>query len=193
MTYRQFGKSGLEVSEIGFGAWQLGQSGWGHVDKDRAADALRVALDTGVNLIDTAAGYGGGESERRVAQVLSERGITIGSGSGTDRVVVVTKTPPAPGPWPPSPYDSIEDRYSAEYVRKNTEERLRNLNTECIDVLLLHSWTRAWNRNPSALHVLQALKAEGKILLAGVSTPEHDQNLVVDLMRSGLVDVVEVI
>jgi aryl-alcohol dehydrogenase-like predicted oxidoreductase len=57
----------------------------------------------------------------------------------------------------------------------------------------IHTWTRAWNRDPSALQVLAKLKAEGKILAVGVSTPEHDQNAVIDLMRQDLVDSVQVI
>lgn len=193
MRYRTLGRTGFEVSEIGFGAWQLGQTGWTDTSEDSAKKALHAALDTGVNLIDTAAGYGGGKSERLVAEVLAERGITPGQGQGKDRVVVVTKTPPAPGAWPPSPHDDINDRYSAEYVRANVEERLQNLNMECLDVLLLHSWTRVWNRNPTVFDTLAALKREGKIHAVGVSTPEHDQNSVIALMGEGVVDAVEVI
>ena len=62
-----------------------------------------------------------------------------------------------------------------------------------IDILQLHTWTRAWNRNPAPFEVLRALKKEGKVRLVGVSTPEHDQNSVIDLMRGGWVDVVQVI
>ncbi|MFW5995579.1 MAG: aldo/keto reductase [Spirochaetia bacterium] len=193
MKYRSLGKTGFEVSEIGFGAWQLGQTGWTDTSEESAKKALHAALDTGVNLIDTAAGYGGGKSERLVAQVMAERGVTPGQGQGSDRVVIVTKTPPAPGAWPPSPHDDITDRYSPEYIRTNVEERLQNLNTACLDVLLLHSWTRVWNRNPSVFETLAALKREGKIHSVGVSTPEHDQNSVIGLMRAGLVDAVEVI
>jgi len=193
MKYRAFGTTGFEVSEIGFGAWQLGQTGWTTTTEESAKQALHAALDTGVNLIDTAAGYGGGRSEQLVAQILAERGVKPGTGTGSDRVVVVTKTPPEPGAWPPAPHDDINDRYSPEYLRSNVDERLRNLKTDCIDVLLLHSWTRAWNRNPTAFETLAELKQAGKIHAVGVSTPEHDQNSVIDLMKSGVIDAVEVI
>ncbi len=183
MQYRTLGRSNLKVSEIGFGAWAIGGS-WGPQNESDSIEALHRALDLGVNFIDTAAGYGGGRSERIISQVLKDRSETI---------YVATKTPPLPGKWPPSPYDNLEDRYPATYLRENIEERLRNLNTDCIDVLQLHSWTRAWNRNPRALDTLKDLQAEGKIRAIGISTPEHDQNSLVDLMRRGYLDVVQII
>jgi len=185
VKHRQFGRTGLKVSEIGFGAWAIGGS-WGSQRDEDSIRALHRALDLGVDFIDTAAGYGDGRSERIVGQVLKERG-------DQGRVIVTTKTPPAPGPWPPSPYCRWQDRYSEKYLRENVEERLRNLGTEAIDVLLLHTWTRAWNRDPQPLEILRTLKAEGKLRFFGVSTPEHDQNALVQLMKDGWLDAAEVI
>jgi aryl-alcohol dehydrogenase-like predicted oxidoreductase len=73
------------------------------------------------------------------------------------------------------------------------EERLKNLQAESLDVLLLHTWTRAWNDNPVALKILQKMKSEGLLKHIGISTPEHDQNCVIQLMRDGMVDVLQVI
>ena len=106
---------------------------------------------------------------------------------------MATKTPPAPGPWPPTPYCSDEERYSEAYLRANVEERLRNLGTDCLDLLQLHTWTRAWNRNPRPFEILRRLQAEGKVRHIGLSTPEQDQNSVVGLMRDGWLDTVQVI
>lgn len=183
MRYRKLGRTGFEVSEIGFGAWAIG-GGWGPQDEKESLDALYRSLDLGINFIDTAAGYGNGKSERLIAQVLKDR---------RDRVYVATKTPPLPGNWPPGPYDKAEERYPEKYLRENVEERLRNLNTDCLDVLQLHTWTRAWNRDPKPLDVLKKLKDEGKIRAIGISTPEQDQNCVIDLMRRGYLDTVQVI
>jgi aryl-alcohol dehydrogenase-like predicted oxidoreductase len=183
MNYRILGRTGLSVSEIGFGAWAIG-GGWGPQAEQDSLDALHKAIDLGVNFIDTAAGYGNGKSERLIAQVLNSR---------PEKVLVATKTPPLPGHWPPSPYDLAEDRYPETYLRANVEERLRNLQTDCLDLLQLHTWTRAWNKNPAPFDVLRQLQAEGKIRAIGVSTPEHDQNSVIDLMRSGHIDTVQVI
>lgn len=183
MQQRAFGRTGLRVSEIGFGGWAIGGSWGAQQDADSKA-ALHRALDLGVSFIDTAAGYGNGHSERIIGEVLRER---------KQPVFVATKTPPAPGPWPPTPYCRDDERYPESYLRANVEERLRQLGRERIDLLQLHTWTRAWNRSPRPFEVLRKLQAEGKLRFVGVSTPEHDQNAVIDLMRGGWVDAVQVI
>jgi len=72
MRYRTFGRMGWQVSEIGFGAWAIG-GGWGKVDDKEAVTTLHQALDSGVNFIDTAQGYGNGHSEQLIGKVLAER------------------------------------------------------------------------------------------------------------------------
>lgn len=183
MQMRALGKTGMVVSEIGFGAWALGGQ-WGGQDDAESIAALHKAIDLGCNFIDTAAGYGDGRSERVIREVLKSR---------SERIYIATKTPPAAGPWPPSPYCRAEERYPEAYLRANVEERLANLGVECLDVLQLHTWTRAWNRDPRPLEVLRKLRDEGKIRAIGISTPEQDQNAVVSLMREGYLDVVQVI
>ncbi len=184
MKYRTLGRLGWQVSEIGFGAWAIG-GGWGAQSDDDSLAALHRALDLGVNFIDTAQGYGNGHSERLIGQVLKQR--------RGERVYVATKIPPAPGNWPPGPYDRIEERYSESYLRERLELSLKQLGVECLDVVQLHTWTRAWNNNPTALEILRKFQKEGKILGIGISTPEQDQNSLVDLMRNGWLDAVQVI
>lgn len=177
------GPTQIDISELGFGGWAIG-GGWGDQSDVQSIASLHLAIEKGINFIDTAAGYGDGHSERLIAEVISQR---------TDEVFIATKTPPSPGPWPPSPYCRWQDRYSAAYLRDNLHQRLTNLKTERVDLLQLHTWTRAWNDDPQPLLVLRQLRDEGKIGLIGVSTPEHDQSCVIQLMRDGLVDVVQVI
>jgi aryl-alcohol dehydrogenase-like predicted oxidoreductase len=189
MKYRTFGRLGWNVSEIGFGAWAIGGS-WGPQSETDSVKALHTALDLGCNFIDTAQVYGDGKSERIIAQTLKERKRT----NPNERVYVATKIPPtAEGEWPPSPYDNIEDRYPEKYLRERLERSLRDLGTEAIDLLQLHTWTRAWNKNPAALETLRKFQKEGKIRGIGISTPEHDQNSLIDLMRNGWLDAVQVI
>lgn len=188
MKHRPFGKHGFNTSEIGFGAWAIGGS-WGEQGDADSLEALHRALDLGVTFIDTAAGYGNGRSEKLIGQVLRERA----AAGKSEKIFVATKTPPAAGHWPPSPYCRAEERYSEDYLRKNIAERLHHLGSHRIDLLQLHTWTRAWNRNPTPFKTLRALQHEGLIGLIGVSTPEHDQNCVIDLMRGGWVDSVQVI
>ena len=180
---RTLGRTQLEVSEIGFGAWALGGA-WGNQKDRESLQALHRAIELGVNFIDTAAGYGKGRSERVIARALSER---------QERVYVATKIHPLPGPWPPSPYCKAEERFPEDYLRKMVDERLDNLVTERLDLLQLHTWTRAWNKAPKPLEVLKKLQAEGKISFIGVSTPEPDQNSVIDLIRAGYLDTLQLV
>lgn len=186
MKHRPFGRLGWQVSEIGFGAWALGGGAWGAQSDDDSLAALHRALDLGVNLIDTAAGYGAGRSEQVIARALAGR-------ATREQVYLVTKTPPVAGNWPPQPHERIEDRYPEAYLRANLEERLRFLRTDRIDVLLLHVWSRAWNREPSALEVLEKFKREGKIRAYGISTPDHDQDQLNTLLAAGRLDVVQLV
>jgi len=187
MKYRSLGKTGYKVSEIGYGAWQLGGQ-WGTQKDEDSVKALNLAIDKGVNFIDTAAGYGKGKSEKIIAEVLKGR---------SERVYVCTKTQPKKNEgeifFHPGPYDNPEDRYPEKYLRKSIEERLNNLNVDKIDILLLHSWTRAWNSDPKPLKILQKLKEEGLIENIGISTPPADQNSVIQPIKDGLLDVVELI
>lgn len=188
MQLRPFGQHPFTTSEIGFGAWAIGGS-WGAQADAASLAALHRALDLGVNFIDTAAGYGNGRSEKLIAQVLRERA----AAGKRERIFVATKTPPGAGSWPPSPYDRADDCYSESYLRENIATRCSNLGTEKLDLLQLHTWTRAWNRDPTPFKILRTLQREGRLGLIGVSTPEQDQNSVIDLMRGGWVDSVQVI
>lgn len=188
MKHRPFGKHSFNTSEIGFGAWAIGGS-WGTQSDTDSLAALNRALDLGCNFIDTAAGYGNGRSEKLIAQVLRER---VAAGK-KEKIFVATKTPPGAGTWPPSPYDRAEECYSEPYLRENIATRCANLGVEKLDLLQLHTWTRAWNRNPTPFKILRQLQREGRLGLIGISTPEQDQNCVIDLMRGGWVDSVQVI
>jgi len=184
MNFRKFGKLGWDVSDISFGAWALGGGPWGNQNDSDSIAALNRALELGVNLIDTAAGYGNGRSERIIAQALTGK---------RDKVYIVTKTPPVSGSWPPQPHEKVEDRYPEAHLRANLEDRLRNFGTDCIDVLLLHVWSRSWNRDPRPLEVLAQFKKEGKIRAFGISTPDHDQDQLNALLAQGRIDVIQLV
>lgn len=186
MKYRPFGRLGWQVSEVGFGAWPLGGGMWGEQSDRDSVAALHRFLDFGGNFIDTAQAYGDGRSERVIATALRGR-------PGTGRVYVATKIPPRPGSWPPSPYDGIEDRYDERYLRERVERSLRELGTDCIDLVQLHTWNRAWNREPRALEVLRELRREGKLLGVGISAPDHDPDSANELMRTGWIDSIQLI
>ncbi len=110
-----------------------------------------------------------------------------------DRVKIATKIPPTPGYWLPHPNDVCIERYPENYLRERVEFSLQNLGAETLDLVQLHTWSRAWNSEPVALKFLQKMKEEGKIQAIGISTPEHDQNSLIDLMKNDWLDTVQVI
>ncbi|OHD67572.1 MAG: hypothetical protein A2177_12420 [Spirochaetes bacterium RBG_13_68_11] len=189
MKYRAFGRTGWQVSEIGFGAWAIGGGLWGPPRDEESRAALRKALDLGVTFFDTAQGYGDGHSERLIGGVLKERGITLGRGP----VRVLTKIPPLPGSWPASPHDTWEMRYPEKYLRERVDRSLHDLGTDVLDVVLLHLWSRAWHPYPVPLLVLRALQHEGKIHAVGISNSEFDEHAVTEPLRAGLLDAVETV
>ena len=184
MKYRTLGRLGWQVSQIGCGTWGLS---WCKQEDNESIRALLTALELGCSFIDTARAYGDGRSERAIAKALREW-------KSSERVYVATKIPPivAKGfDWPPGPYDSLEDRFPEEHIRKQLELSLASLETDCIDLVQIHTWSRAWNKDPRPFYVLRECQKEGKLLAIGVSAPEHDQNAVLSLLREGLVDTVQ--
>lgn len=183
LHHRPLGRIGLQVSEVGFGAWGIG-GGWGERDDEAALAALRTAIDEGIDVIDTAMGYGNGHSEELIGQVLRER---------TERVVVATKASPKNRRWPAAPDVSVEQAFPDGYLTECTEASLRRLGVETIDVQQLHVWAARWLTEGGWVDEVAQLKADGKIRAFGVSINDHEPNTAIELVRSGLVDSVQVI
>ncbi|WP_405668727.1 aldo/keto reductase [Streptomyces sp. NBC_01166] len=183
MRYRKLGRSGLPVSEIGYGAWGIGESSWVGATEDESVRALNRAVDLGVNFIDTARGYG--ESERIVGRVVRER-------TG-DEVLVATKVPPKNRVWPaPDGVDPAE-AFPGEHIRTSLETSLRASGLDHFDVLQFHVWNDEWMGRGDWLETVDDLKREGKIRLFGVSVNDHQPDTALALVRSGAVDSVQVI
>jgi aryl-alcohol dehydrogenase-like predicted oxidoreductase len=184
MHRRAFGRSGIEVSEIGYGAWGIGRSMWEGAEDDESVRALHHAIDHGVNFIDTAAAYGDGHSERLVGRVVGER---------DERVYVATKVPPKNMTWPAELGDDVSDVFPGDYIRAHTERSLRNLGAETLDLQQLHVWRDEWLDEGDWRETVEDLKAEGKIRLFGVSINDHQPESALQIVRSGVVDSVQVI
>ncbi|MDX3231113.1 aldo/keto reductase [Streptomyces sp. ME19-01-6] len=185
MHYRELGRSGLSVSEIGYGAWGIGESNWVGATEDESVRALHRAIDLGVNFIDTARGYG--ESERIVGRVVRERAI-----SG-DEVFVATKVPPKNRVWPaPDGLDPAET-FPGAHIRESVETSLRVSGLDHFDVLQFHVWSDEWVDRGDWLETIAELKQEGKIRLFGVSINDHQPDNALALIASGAVDSVQVI
>ncbi len=184
MNYRTLGRTGLRVSEIGFGAWGIGGRQWMGGNDDESLAALRRAIELGVNFIDTALAYNEGHSERLIGGILKETGAAV---------YVATKVPPMNRVWPASPGVSIEDVFPYEYVIRSTETSLQNLGVECLDLQQLHVWNPNWLSSDTWRRAFEELKKQGKARSVGVSINDHQPDSAVDLIRTGLIDTVQVI
>jgi aryl-alcohol dehydrogenase-like predicted oxidoreductase len=152
MKYRTLGKTGFEVSDISFGAWAIG-GGWGIVDDADSMRALEAALECGVNFFDTADVYGDGRSERLIARLAKEK---------KQRIIVTTKAGRRLDPH-------TTQGYNLKNITAFVERSLKNLETDCVDLLQLHCPPSEVYENEAFFSDLDTLVRDGKIRYLGVS------------------------
>lgn len=179
MKERLLGRSGISVSEVGFGCWGIGgltpnQTSYGATDDNQSTRALEYALDRGITFFDTANVYGGGHSEKLLGKVFRHK---------RDRVIIATKAG-----W--LDYESEPDFSSANIV-KSVDESLKRLNSSYVDLLQLHNPpNEILKSNSEVFNTLNALKKSGKIRSIGISTKSPQQALPCVEIES--IDVVQV-
>jgi aryl-alcohol dehydrogenase-like predicted oxidoreductase len=184
MNYRVLGSTGMEVSEIGYGAWGIAGDAWLGAEDERSLKALNRAVDLGLNFIDTALAYGEGHSERLVGKIVAER---------DERIYVATKIPPKNRIWPAPDGVPVGEVFPGEYVRECTEQSLRNLGLDAVDVQQFHVWQDDWVGSGDWLEAVDDLKRDGKIRFFGVSINDHQPENAIRLIETGVVDTVQVI
>jgi len=160
MRYRTLGKTGFTVSEIGYGAWGIAGDWWKDCTEDSALCAMNLAIDHGVNFIDTALGYGGGYSEQLVGKVVRSR---------SERVYVATKMPPKNYGFPAKPGTPLKEAFPKEWIVECTEKSLKNLGLERIDLQQFHVWLDEWADQDEWKEAVLQLKRQGKIGAVGLS------------------------
>jgi aryl-alcohol dehydrogenase-like predicted oxidoreductase len=160
MQYRSLGRTGWKVSEVSFGAWAIGGA-WGSVDDTESIAALEAAIDCGVNFIDTADVYGMGRSERLVADLKKRR---------KEEIIVATKAGRR------LPAQTVEG-YSEKNLTEFIEDSLRNLGTDCIDLLQLHCPPTDLYYHPEVFGFLDRMCAAGKLRHYGVSVERVEEAL----------------
>ena len=134
MKYRQLGRTGLQVSEIGYGAWGIGKSEWMGAEDEVSIKSLKAARDAGVNFFDTALAYGMGHSEQLLGRAF---------GKSKD-VVIASKVPPKNFVWPAKRGTPLDEVFPKEYVLSCLDKTLKNLGREHVDVYQFHVWTDEW-------------------------------------------------
>lgn len=184
MHYRTFGRTGWQVSEISFGAWQLGGQ-WGTVDDEESIAALLQAYEQGINFVDTAELYGAGHSEEVIGESLRRwQG---------EKVYVATKIQPLRWPDPDDDNPLMRGRYPEWYLREGVDAALTRLGVERLDLLQLHCWAPSSLTSLDWLETLNALRVEGKVDRVGVSLRDYRPDEGVDVAALGLVDSIQVI
>ena len=176
MKLRPFGNTGMNISEIGLGAWQLANPEWGIDDKGEALRIVQKSLEAGCNFFDTAPGYGGGRSEELLGEGLK---------SARKDIIICTK-------FSHHGEDGTGD-FDARYIRPVLEGSFRALQTDYVDILLLHNPPRELmdgRAAPELYEEMEKLKTEGKIREYGVSLDWREEvDMVVDTTKSKALEV----
>jgi aryl-alcohol dehydrogenase-like predicted oxidoreductase len=183
MKYRPLGSTGLNVSEIGFGAWGIGKSQWLGAEDSESLRTLKTAQEAGINFFDTALAYGDGHSERLLARAF---------GKSAD-VIIASKVPPKNSVWPARPESLLEEVFPSDYVRSSLDSSLRNLGRETVDVYQFHVWSDLWADQDEWQKTVQTMKESGKVRAVGISINDHQPANSLKALATGLVDSVQVI
>jgi len=161
MQYRSLGRTGWNVSEMGFGAWGIGGDAWGKTDDTEAIAALHKAIELGVNFIDTADVYGDGHSEQLIAQVRKQH---------REKLFIATKAGRRLNPH-------TAEGYNRQNLTSFVERSLRNLEMEALDLLQLHCPPSAVYDQAEVFGILDELVQQGKIRYYGVSVETVEEAL----------------
>ncbi len=184
MKYRCLGRTGYNISELGFGAWGIGAHMWIGAKDDVSLRALHRAADLGLNFVDTALAYGDGHSEQVLGKFLRER---------SERVYVATKIPPANDIWPAPDDAALQEVFPASHVIASTERSLRNLGVDCLDLQQFHVWNDAWTDQSEWRGTVERLKKEGKVRHFGISINDYQPENGLRAAETGLIDSFQVI
>ena len=183
MRYRRFGRTGWQVSEIGYGMWGMG--GWSGADDEESLGSLQYAVELGCNFFDTAWGYGAGRSEAllgRLVRANPER-----------KLYTATKVPPKNFQWPARASFSLAETFPPDHIERYVHESLRHAGLESFDLMQLHTWDDSWLADESWYRQLAELRRQGLCHAIGISLNRWEPWNGVRAVRSGLVDAVQVI
>ena len=183
MNYRRFGRTGWQVSDIGYGMWGMGA--WTGSDDAESLAALQRSIDLGCNFFDTAWVYGNGHSEKLLGEVLRKN-------SGK-KFYVATKVPPKNREWPARASATVDESYPPAHIEEYVGKSLQNLGLDSIDLIQLHTWQDKWLSDTRLIAALEKLKSSGKVRAVGISLNRWEPFNGVKAVRAGVVDSVQVV
>jgi aryl-alcohol dehydrogenase-like predicted oxidoreductase len=183
MRYRQFGRVGWQVSEIGYGMWGMGS--WSNSDDRQSLESLQTAVDRGCNFFDTAYAYGDGRSEKLLGQTVR---------ANTDKhLFTATKIPPMNQRWPAAPESTLKESYPPDHVEEYVHRSLRNADLQSYDLIQFHTWSDDWLRDDRWFYKLDDLRSQKLINAIGISLNRWEPWNGVRAVRTGQIDAVQVI
>lgn len=183
MRYRTFGRTGWQVSEVGYGMW--GMAGWTGSDDEESRASLDLAVERGCNFFDTAWAYGEGHSERLLGELLRRH--------PHERLYVATKIPPRNRQWPARASYALADVFPPDHIREYAEKSLRNLGVSTIDLLQFHVWSDTWAEDPAWQEAVASLKNERLVQAIGISINRWQPTNVLRALDTGLIEAVQVV
>src|ERR1043165_7452684 len=183
MRYRRFGRTGWEVSEIGYGMW--GMAGWANSDDDESLGSLQAAVDHGCNFFDTAYAYGAGHSESLLGQIVR-------SNPGK-RLYTASKIPPKDLKWPAQAESTLMQSYPPDHVEEYVHRSLKNAGLDQLDLMQFHTWNDEWMRDDRWFYRLDDLRSQKLINSIGISINRWEPWNGIRAVRSGQIDAVQVI
>ncbi|MFO0925883.1 MAG: aldo/keto reductase [Gemmataceae bacterium] len=183
MHYRTFGRLGWQIGEVGYGMWGL--AGWTGGDAEQTREALRLAVDGGVNFFDTALAYGDGASERVLGELVRAY--------PDRRLITASKIPPKNRQWPSRRGAALADVFPPDHIRASVETTLTNLGLPAVDLIQFHVWEDVWADDPTWQRAVDDLRRAGLVRGVGVSVNRWEPANVLRTLRTGLIDAVQVI
>jgi aryl-alcohol dehydrogenase-like predicted oxidoreductase len=191
MQYRRFGRTGWNVSEIGYGMW--GMAGWTGSEDTESLDALQRSVDLGCNFFDTAFAYGDGHSEELLGQIVRGNTSIAGRGGPDKKLYVATKIPPKNGRWPSRREFPLDESYPPDYIEEYVHKSLKNLGLPMIDLMQFHTWEDAWMNDDRLQRSIEKMRSSGIVRAVGISINRWEPWNGIRAVRAGLVDAVQVI
>ncbi len=183
MHYRTFGRTGWQVSDVGYGMWGMG--GWTESDDAESMAALQRSVELGCNFFDTAWGYGKGHSEGLLGQLVRAY--------PDKKLYTATKIPPKNFKWPSRRGYTLDECFPPDHIRQYVEWSLKNLGLSSVDLIQFHVWEDDWAQDERWQKAMLDLKSEGLINAVGVSVNRWEPDNVIRTLKTGLIDAVQVI
>ncbi len=187
MKTRTISRTGQQISEVGIGTWELAGDVWGPKDDTQSKAAILAGVNAGATFIDCAAGYGSGHVEKLIGELLNSGELD------RTHLQLSTKILPKNGVFAPSPHIPIEDAYPADWILTQCHESISRMNCDYIDMLFIHTWSRAWDGELAWLEAANELKESGVVKAIGISVPDERPDDANYFIGTGQIDVVQLV